>query len=842
VSLRNLLWFYRRRFRARMIQELLALVGIAVGVSLLFAVQVSNRSLSASIAQLTDGLVGNAQLQLVARGPQGFDERLVREVERIDGVSAAAPMLQLPINAVGPRGERAATLLAADPSLARLGGELLSGYSAGRLATLRSIVLPTSIARALGVRFGEMLTLQVHGRTERVPVGATVGRSDVGLLADTPAVVAPLGYGQAIAGLEGRVSRVFVLAEADREHAVETALRRVAAGRVDVRPTDSDSRLFARAALPNDQSTALFAGICALVGFLFAFNAMLLMARERRGVIAELRMSGHGFWTVLQVLLFDALVLGLVASGVGLALGELLSRFVFHPSPGYLAIAFPVGSARVVDWQTIVLAVGCGTLAATLASLMPLTAAFRASAMDAVEEDEMRQGSRTPLRASRLVAGSALGLVVSTVILLVAPAAAILGMVTLIASLLLVLPVVLSSMLAFAARHHRRVPSVVPAIAIGELLSARSRSVAIAAIAAIAVFGSTAVEGAHRDLQRGLDPNAHELNSVADLWVSPAGDANTLATTPFSPNEALPRIARVPAVSDMRVYRGSFLDMRDRRVWVIAPPQVSSQPFPPSQVVEGDGALAAKRIRNGGWAVASEAVAEQEGLHVGKAFTLASPSPVRLRLAAITTNFGWSPGTLVLNAEDYRRAWDTTDASAIQVDLRPGVTPQAGRRLLKAALGPSSGLIVQTAAERERRDRATTREGLSRLTQIANLMLVAAALAMAAAMGGMIWQRRRRLADLKLAGINHRELWRALLLESALLLAIGCGIGAIFGLYGEQMLNRALNSVTGFPVDSSVGLVVALLSLAVVTSVACLVAMVPGYLAARVPLDAAFRD
>src|SRR6185312_13170756 len=129
-----------------------------------------------------------------------------------------------------------------------------------------------------------------------------------------------------------------------------------------------------------------------------------------------------------------------------------------------------------------------------------------------------------------------------------------------------------------------------------------------------------------------------------------------------------------------------------------------------------------------------------------------------------------------------------------------------------------------------------TRAGLSRLTQIATLMLIAAALAMAAAMGGMVWQRRRRLADLKLAGIDHRQLWRALLF------GVGCVVGSLYGIYGEQLLDRALNAATGFPVDGSIGVAVALLSLVVVVTVACAVAMVPGYFAARIPVDAAFRD
>src|SRR6185436_8286574 len=128
-------------------------------------------------------------------------------------------------------------------------------------------------------------------------------------------------------------------------------------------------------------------------------------------------------------------------------------------------------------------------------------------------------------------------------------------------------------------------------------------------------------------------------------------------------------------------------------------------------------------------------------------------------------------------------------------------------------------LVVQTARARELRDQSTIRDGLSRLTQIASLMLIAAALAMA----GMVWQRRRRLADLKLAGIGHRQLWKALLLESMLLLVVGCVVGALYGIVGEQLLDRALSATTGFPVQNTVGVVIALGSLAVVFAVACAV-------------------
>jgi putative ABC transport system permease protein len=137
---------------------------------------------------------------------------------------------------------------------------------------------------------------------------------------------------------------------------------------------------------------------------------------------------------------------------------------------------------------------------------------------------------------------------------------------------------------------------------------------------------------------------------------------------------------------------------------------------------------------------------------------------------------------------------------------------------------------------------ALSRQGLQRLTQIATLILVVAVLAMAAAIGNMVWQRRPRLAKLKLEGFPRGELWRTILLESVLLLAVGCLAGAVFGLYGQQLLDRALANVINFPVVYSVAFVSALVSLAIVTAAAAAIVAIPGYLAAGVAPAVALQD
>ena len=149
---------------------------------------------------------------------------------------------------------------------------------------------------------------------------------------------------------------------------------------------------------------------------------------------------------------------------------------------------------------------------------------------------------------------------------------------------------------------------------------------------------------------------------------------------------------------------------------------------------------------------------------------------------------------------------------------------------------------METRSQREQRLRATSRQGLSRLTQITSLVLIAAVLAMATAMGALIWQRRPLLADMKVDGFDKLVLWRSLLMESALLLGVGCSIGALFGLCGQLLLSHALAVVTGFPVVTSVSALVALGSFLAVTSVAVAIVAVPGYLAARVRAAVVLQD
>jgi putative ABC transport system permease protein len=832
---------YWVRLRARAAQECLAIVGIAAGVALLFSSQVSSSSLQGSIGKLEHGLAGNATLQLIARDPHGMAQGMVGRVRRLAGVRFAAPLLEADALASGPVRSASVELVGANQSLSALGGTLVPHGELTPFGGIGAVVMAAPLSHALGVvRFGQEVTLRLAGHTIQAPLYAQLGERQIGQLARSPVVIAPLSYAQEMAGLQGRVSRVLIQPQPHAQPLVRAELMALTADHANVEPIDYEATLFANAVSASSQSSALFSAVSALVGFLFGFNATLLTVPARRRLIVDLRRDGYAPRTVIAALCLDAIGLGVVASALGLALGYVLFTRVLRSDPASFSLAFTVGSEQSVSFTDVAIAAGGGLLAALAAVLSPLRAILSRDPLSATGEREQPDARWAGARAAFV--GLAC-LAAASALLRIEPDAAIPGMALVIVALLCLLPLTLRVTLALAGWLAALIVSPVGHMARMELSTGRTRAVAIAATGAVAVFGSVAIQGAHRDLLAGLQTATRETTAAAQVWVAPAGSYNALMTTPFAPREQA-RLRRVPGVRAVGLYRGGLLDYGRRRVLVIAPPLAARSLLPEGQLLGGDARRVEALVRGGGWIAVSRAIAEEHDLRVGQSVTLPTPEPTRMRVAALSTNIGWEPGAIMMSAPSYAHAWGSTDASAYAIQLAPGVPPSRGAREVQSALGPGlrSALAVQTAGQRGDALQVLDMRALTRLTQIATLIQIFAVLAMAAAIGAMVWQRRARLAKLKLEGLARAQLWRTILLESLLLLGAGCVTGAVFGLYGQHLADRTLAQTINFPVAHSLSPLHALASLGLVIATALAVLALPGYLATGVPASVALQE
>jgi putative ABC transport system permease protein len=837
---------YRDRWRYQRSAELLAGAGIAVGVALVFGVLVVNGSLLGSTKQMTTSVNGSASLRLAARSSDGFPESMAQRVTTLPGVFASAALLRESAVIEGPTKARASIqLIGVTAGLLRLGGSATKDLGAGAQLLNGGIGLPSSVAEAVGAQTEQPVTLLANGAPHVVQVRGILDAGAIGPLADSGVTVTLLGEAQKLTGKPGRVSEVLIRPEPGASQRVERELRTLAGERLDVLPASSELHLLEQTAKPTSQSSTLFAAIGLMVGFLLALNAMLLTVPERRREVLEMGEEGYDPRQVLTVFVSQALALGLCASLIGVLAGDLLARIIFHQAPVYLSVAFPVSGHQEIHLATVLLAVGFGIAGTVATALVPMADLF------SKEIDSVAQQPGDPGQAisARTIMGLSIAGVVAIIVVTVAvafvPGTTIIGGVVLALVALFLIPLayrLATCAMEYVARHHY---GGMIAVTVIELNATTTRSVALAGVAALAVFGSTAVGGARSDLIHGLDTATVQFFDTADLWVTPP--TNDLGTTTFDARNLAAGVARQPGVESVRVYQGGFLDIGGRRLWLRARPSSDPRMLQASQIVKGNLQTATERLRAGdGWVSVSNGFAEEHRLKIGDSFSLPTPSGrQQFRAAVITSNVGWPPGAITLNTSDYRRYWQTSDPAALEIGLKPGTDITAAKRAVGRVLqasGVGQALRVQTAAQRITEFENNAREGLRSLSEIARLLLLMTALALAGALGTVIYQRRPRLAALKAQGFDRMQLWRSLLLEGATILTIGCLDGAVLGLYGHALADRFLRLNTGFPAPFSVGEVQTVLTLLLLAGVSLAVIAWPGYSAAGVSTEVSFQE
>jgi putative ABC transport system permease protein len=850
-----LLYLYARRLRAHGAQELLAALGIAIAVALVLAATVAERSISSSARQVVATIVGPAQLQLRARSEEGFPEATLARVQRLPGVARAAPILEQSATVTAPSGRSVGVQLAgADLRLATLDG-LAETLPLGTL-TAQRIGLTRATAKVLSLH-GATVTLNLRGGAHRLAVSAVLSPRDAGALSGALVAVMPLDLAQRLAGLPGRVTRILVQARPGHVAQVRSELAALAGPSLEVAPADQDLTLLRQALAPSDLASGLFAAIGALLGFLLAFNAMLLTVAERRRTIADLRIEGATRASVIEMVAFEALCLGAAGSLAGVLAGWALATGVFHQSTGYLAEAFVLSPSTVLAPREVALALALGLLATALASAVPLLDLRASRARDAVYRADGSPGNTLSARERARLAGLALALAAAaTALWTLDPSAAIPATALLALATVLAVPLVFALVLQTAAAASERLQALaILPLALASLRATTVRSLALAATGAVALFGSIALGGARENLLQGIKGFAQSYVADAQVWVGNPGDNQAVepfraAPLPAGSRSSRPiaagahpaapgdtyaaRIAQVPTVARVRAFDGAFLQLGSRRVWIVARPPGGAAHVLATQLRSGSPALTLARLAHGGWIAVSEAIASERHLRIGDPLRLLTPGgPLTLRVAATTTNLAWPPGVIFMSAADFTRAWRSSEPTALAVALRAGADPRAAQVQIAHALA-GSGLQATLAADRARTIDALAGAGLGQLREIALLLLAAATLAMGAALSSSIWQRRAGLAGLRLLGARAHSVLGVLGLEALLMLGAGCLTGALAGVYGQVVIDAFLRHVTGFPIADPTTSLRPLQTFAAVLAAALAIGAIPGLLAARV--------
>ena len=572
-----------------------------------------------------------------------------------------------------------------------------------------------------------------------------------------------------------------------------------------------------------------FAGIALFVGSFVIANTLSITIAQRMRELATLRTLGASRRQVLGSVLLEALVLGIIASVIGLAVGLGLAQGL-NALFGTFGIDLPE-TGTVLAARTVVVSLLVGVIVTVLASLRPALRATRIQPIAAVREG----ATLPPGRLARFGPATALGVIgLSVAILAFGVFAGGLATATRLLSLGLGCLLLFVGVALIAPRLVRPLALVVgwPAArfggAAGTLARENSmrnpaRTAATAAALMIGLALVTFVAIFAQGIKKPFD-DAVDTLFVADYAL--IGD-EAFSPTPPAAGDAAATATGVEVVSGVREGDGRAFG---KEVLVSAVDRNATEVLA-FDWIEGSDDVAAALGRNG--AFVKDKFAEDRGLSIGSKIQLKVPTGETLSLNVLGVfdePTGGSPfGEITISTATFDSVYQQPTNLMTFVNMRGGVS-DANTSRLEEAVSTFPDVTAVTADEFKTAAEGPINDLLNMLYVLLGLSVIISVFGIVNTLVLTVFERTRELGMLRAVGMTRRQVRRMIRHESIVTSLIGATLGIGVGAFLALLVTRALD-------DQGIVFAVPFGSLA--TFVAA--AVVVGFLAAILPARRAAR-
>ena len=831
--------FALRGLLSRKLRTALTAVAIVLGVAMISGTYVLTDSIDRAFDRIfTDIREGS---NAVITGKSAFDlsegsgvteptfaESLLPEVQALPAVAAAE----------GSVDSDATQLIGDDGKAVVYGGAPNLGFSIanpsspfnpltlvdGNWPGPNEVVVDRETAAKEDFEVGELIGVQVEGPVQELAVSGIIQFSSGLTIGGATLAGFDLATAQRLMEKDGSLDEIAVAAKQDAtEQELVSQIEDVLPAGTQVKTGSEQAQ--ADAEETNEFITFLqgfllaFGGIALFVGSFVIANSLSITIAQRTRELATLRTLGASRRQVLGSIIVESLVVGVVASVIGLFLGLLLAKGLFWL---FDAVGFTLPNTGLVfEPRTIVVALAAGILVTLLASLRPATRATRVPPIAAV-----REGSTLP--PGRFARYRWIGAVLMTV----AGFAALLyglfgsGLDTTqvliwmgLGALLVFLGVAL-----FSSRLVRPLARVLgaPAAAVGGAAGQLARDNAqrnpqrTASTAAALMIGLALVTLV-ATLAAGI-VNSFE-SAVNDLFT---GDYAITAQNNFSPipTDAAEAAAQAPGVT-------AIGNVRTGEVLVFGGPTFATAVDPGMADVidlewkEGSQEVFSTLGEDG--VFVDDGTADDEGLELGSSVTVTFPDGTSRRFAVEGIFDPPAAGSPFGEVTISSAVWDEQIPSPRNLfsflRMEGGAT-DANQAALDTALGDFPNAKAQTR-------QAFIDNQISGLSAILNILYVLLALSILVSLFGIVntlvltvFERTREIGMLRAIGMTRRQIRRMIRHESVITALIGAAVGIVLGVVLAALLIWRVDFIEfSFPTVQVIVFVIAAIVVGIVAAI-----------------------
>jgi putative ABC transport system permease protein len=762
------------------IQSLLLILGVALGVAMIVAIDLANGSASQAFALSTDSIAGKATHQIVA-APGDLPSSLYEQLRVELGLTDVAPIVtglvllkeadDLPLQLLG------VDPFAESPFRNYLGngsGQLSFEALLSLLIEPNTVLLPQALGEQYHLTPGDTLTLLAGGQTQTVKlVGLLQPGDELSQRALNGLILGDISTAQELLDMVGRLSHIDLILPLDADSQPI----------LDLLPPNARLQ---QATLRNEtlnQMTAAFelnlsalSLLALIVGMFLIYNTISFSVVQRRPILGTLRCLGVTRREIFGLVLTEALVLSALGAVIGLGLGVILGRGLVGLVTQTINDLFftltvqSVSLSPLTLYKGLVAGLAAGLLAAFVPALEATTVPPNSALKRSVEEARMQRliPGLTGVGLIMMLAGWLLLNVASRSLTLSFTALFII----LIGSALLT-PLMTKLLMGLLHTLTYRTFGIIGTMAPRDIIRSLSRtSVTIAAL----MLAVTVIIGVSIMIDSFRNTVVTWLDSIlaADIYISPAGQ-NLRVEGKIDP-QFIEQARQIEGVEEVSLLRGVTVFSEDYgevelRALTPEPGEVQR---PMLWAIGTPEELAAARDEGG--VMVSEVFARRLKLPLDQPSSLTlitERGPQPFKVVGIFYDYAVpEQGYVLMRLHTYHTFWPSDDAvSNIALFLAPGFAPQADAIAQKVTDEFAAKYLLTVSSNRgikanalEVFDRTFTITAALRL-----LAMVVAFIGVLSAIMSLQLERTRELGTLRANGMSIGQLWGKTLLETALM-------------------------------------------------------------------------
>jgi putative ABC transport system permease protein len=841
-------------------RTVLTTLGVVLGVAVILAIRITNRSTMESVGAVFTAASGKAHLVVGASSTsdEGFSESTLRRVANVAGIETVVPSLQartlladegpaspMDISMLGT-GAEGLLIYGIDPALDLKAREyqIVTGRFLSDDPDAYEIVLVEDYAAEEQIQVGDDIEIVTTERVETLRVVGLMDKEGPGRLNNGAFGVIPLRAAQEIFSRLGDLDQIDIVATP--EVANGPGLDQLKAG-LEAQ-LDADYAVTYPAARGKRVTQMLdgyqmglnfFSVIALFVGGFLIYNAFSMTVVERTREIGMLRTVGMTRAQVIVHVLTQAVILGIVGSALGIGAGLLLSKGLIRGME--LLLAQEVKQVTV-PLDGLIVSMAVGLLVTLVAATLPAWHAGRIAPLEALRSRSRSDGGWL-VRRGWIGGVVLLGLsyLIQYHIDLPPSADSLSHFVTL--GLLLGGTLLIPVSVGIWERVTR------PGIgrlygSEGQLGSRNARraklrttlTVAALMVGVAMILSIRAVTGAFE----------YDIRSWLENYIG--GDLYVHSSLPMRTElrNRLQAVEGVAAVAPIRYLDVELMEPdgpnEELSFMAVEPSsyrRVTSFVFAADQ---GDPNRLMDRLAQGNAVFVSSVLSEQYGLKQGDTIRLQTRrGAIGFEVAAVVVDF-YNQGMVVQGSwADMRRYFKLDDVSAFLVKIQPGHSPAAVRHRIDDLYGKRHHLTVESNEKLNSRAFALLAQSGSLFDVLALIAMIVASLGVINTLTMNVLERTQEIGMLRSLGMTRYQVGKMVLAEAGLMGLIGGAFGLLFGVLLSRTVVGSINAMTGYELSYVLPTQGILVSLIVSLIISQLAAILPARRAGNINIIEAIQ-